>query len=89
VGAGEVVNKHHGIVVELSDVAAAPDRGQRQLATAWRGKGGASLDECLALGNKIGYVLAHTRFMRSCQLSSFDGHRVGQYLTSLHRCIMG
>jgi hypothetical protein len=42
----------------------------------------------LALVNKIDYVLAHTRFMGSYKLSSFDGHRVGQYLTSLHGCTM-
>jgi hypothetical protein len=24
--------------------------------------------------NKIDYVLVHTRFMRSCKLSSFNGH---------------
>jgi hypothetical protein len=42
----------------------------------------------VAPGNKIDYVLAHTRFMGSCKLSSFDGCRVGRYLTSLHGCTM-
>jgi hypothetical protein len=28
----------------------------------------------LAPVNKIDYVLAHTRFMRSCKLSSFNGY---------------
>jgi hypothetical protein len=34
-------------------------------------------------GTSIDYVLAHTGFMGSCKLSSFDGHRVGRCLTSL------
>jgi hypothetical protein len=29
--------------------------------------------DCLAPVNNINYVLAHTRFMRSHKLSSFDG----------------
>jgi hypothetical protein len=43
----------------------------------------------LAPGNKIDYVLTHTRFMGSRKLSSFDGHQVGRYVTSLHGYIMG
>jgi hypothetical protein len=34
----------------------------------------------------IDYVLVHTRFLGSRKLSSFDGRRVGRYLTSLHGC---
>jgi hypothetical protein len=37
----------------------------------------------LALGYMIDYVLAHTRFMGSRKLSSFDDHRVGRSLTTL------
>jgi hypothetical protein len=36
----------------------------------------------LAPVSKFDYVLAHTRFMESRKLSSFDGHRVGRSLTS-------
>jgi hypothetical protein len=32
----------------------------------------------------IDYVLTHMGYMKSHKFSSFDGHRVGQYLTSLH-----
>jgi hypothetical protein len=32
--------------------------------------------------SKFDYVLTHMRFMGSCKLSSFDGHRVGWSLTS-------
>jgi hypothetical protein len=42
----------------------------------------------LALVRKFDYVLAHTRFMGSHELSSFDGHRVGRYLTTPRRGIM-
>jgi hypothetical protein len=38
--------------------------------------------DLLALVSKFDYVLAHTWFTRSCKLSSFDGCRVGRYLTS-------
>jgi hypothetical protein len=38
--------------------------------------------DCLAPVSKFDYVLAHMRFMRSRKLSSFDGRRVGQSLTS-------
>jgi hypothetical protein len=43
----------------------------------------------LTPGNKIDYVLAHTGFMGSHKLSSFDGHRVGWYLTLPHECTLG
>jgi hypothetical protein len=36
----------------------------------------------LAPVSKFNYVLTHTRYMESCKLSSFDGRRVGQSLTS-------
>jgi hypothetical protein len=36
----------------------------------------------LAPVSKFDYVLAHTGFMGSHKLSSFDGHRVGRSLTS-------
>jgi hypothetical protein len=32
----------------------------------------------------IDYVLTHTDYMGPCKPSSFNGHRVGRYLTSLH-----
>jgi hypothetical protein len=32
--------------------------------------------------SKFDYILTHTGFMGSRKLSSFDGHRVGRYLTS-------
>jgi hypothetical protein len=38
--------------------------------------------DCLAQVSKFDYVLTHTRFMGSLKLSSFDGRRVGRYLTS-------
>jgi hypothetical protein len=41
------------------------------------------------VATSIDYVLAHMGFMGSCKLSSFDGRRVGRYLTSLHGCTMG
>jgi hypothetical protein len=43
----------------------------------------------LALVSKFDYVLAHTGFMGSCELSSVVCHRVGQYLSSLNGCYMG
>jgi hypothetical protein len=43
----------------------------------------------LASVNKIDYVLAHRGFMGSHKLSSFDGHWVRQYLTSLNGCTLG
>jgi hypothetical protein len=41
------------------------------------------------VATSIHYVLAHMGFMGSDKLSSFDNHRVGRYLTSLHGCTMG
>jgi hypothetical protein len=38
--------------------------------------------DCLAPMRKFDYVLTHTKFMGYRKLSSFNGHRVGRYLTS-------
>jgi hypothetical protein len=43
----------------------------------------------LALVNKIDNVLAHTGFIGSCKLSSFDERRVGRYLTLPQGCTLG
>jgi hypothetical protein len=37
----------------------------------------------------VDYVLMHTGYMGPRKLSSFDGHRVGRYLTSLHGSFEG
>jgi hypothetical protein len=39
--------------------------------------------------DRIDYVLVHSGFMGSCKLSSFDGHRVGRYLTTPPGCTSG
>jgi hypothetical protein len=41
------------------------------------------------VATSIDYVVAHMGFMGSHKFSSFDGHRVGLYLTSLHGCTTG